>query len=432
MAGAGASQFSQFGGGAPAQAYSRASNYSSALGSSSFGTNPLNPHAMVAGVNPSSADSFGARAAPSTVNNVFAQTVTAASTTTTSQFSFSQHGSTSKAATVSSAAAAPFLAAEGPTSSAVGAPAPAPAPPPTITASPTAALLLLADTREKRSFARTDLDSRAEARALAVGDLCWVWRDENGIDDEFLAPPIVERKTVPDLDSSIRDGRYSEQKLRLMRLMNSASGIQVYYLVESSRRDEFWELKGRGNNKSQWGGLPHSTICSALAHTQLISGVRILRTQGPVHTLELMQAMEQELSKTRVSTTLNYATFAETAQKSINLRNRELLGKMLRHIDKCGEEAVEQLVTEFRGWGDLVARLPGKTDAEWLKKLKANLEAQNKKPRAINKNVLGKLRQFCVAGSSSAGGGEAGGASGSGASAGAVVSSGGAASSMPG
>ncbi|KYK70532.1 putative MUS81 endonuclease, related protein [Toxoplasma gondii TgCatPRC2] len=46
---------------------------------------------------------------------------------------------------------------------------------------------------------------------------------------EFVLPLIVERKTLRDLSSSIRDGRYEDQKYRLMRC---AGVTRVLYLVE--------------------------------------------------------------------------------------------------------------------------------------------------------------------------------------------------------
>ncbi|CBZ52799.1 Conserved possible MUS81 endonuclease, related [Neospora caninum Liverpool] len=46
---------------------------------------------------------------------------------------------------------------------------------------------------------------------------------------EFVLPIIVERKTLRDLSSSIRDGRYEDQKYRLMRC---AGVTRVLYLVE--------------------------------------------------------------------------------------------------------------------------------------------------------------------------------------------------------
>eukprot|EP00392_Amoebophrya_sp_AT5.2_P016123 g16366.t1 len=122
-------------------------------------------------------------------------------------------------------------------------------------------LVLLADTRESRAFSATDLSTASEMRALPLGDMCWVWRRRTpagsdcdssgskmvaeGPQEEILAKYLVERKSVPDLDSSIRDGRYTEQKRRFLKmpqdLLRGGSThfpgeVKLFYLVESKRK----------------------------------------------------------------------------------------------------------------------------------------------------------------------------------------------------
>jgi len=95
-------------------------------------------------------------------------------------------------------------------------------------------VMLVIDSREKR--ARDDpyyfqrVLSRAgvytETRVLSVSDFVWVSvRDTQ----EMYAGTIVERKTVRDLLQSLRDGRYKEQKKRLLKI----AGRKVY-IVEGS------------------------------------------------------------------------------------------------------------------------------------------------------------------------------------------------------
>jgi len=66
---------------------------------------------------------------------------------------------------------------------------------------------------------------------LSVGDFLWVAKTSSG--QEYVLNYIIERKQISDLQSSIMDGRYYEQKFRL-----SKCGLkQVIYLVESSITD---------------------------------------------------------------------------------------------------------------------------------------------------------------------------------------------------
>ena len=58
----------------------------------------------------------------------------------------------------------------------------------------------------------TNLKTKFETRQLSVGDFVWIARDQNG--KELLLPYIIERKRMDDLGSSIKDGRFHEQKVR--------------------------------------------------------------------------------------------------------------------------------------------------------------------------------------------------------------------------
>ena len=57
---------------------------------------------------------------------------------------------------------------------------------------------------------------------MILGDISF-----NNDENELL---IIERKTLPDLLASIKDGRYREQKLRLIN--KQKEHIQIYYLIE--------------------------------------------------------------------------------------------------------------------------------------------------------------------------------------------------------
>lgn len=50
-----------------------------------------------------------------------------------------------------------------------------------------------------------------EVRSLKVGDFAWLSRNSAG--QELLLPYIIERKRLDDLASSIKDGRFHEQKV---------------------------------------------------------------------------------------------------------------------------------------------------------------------------------------------------------------------------
>ena len=71
-------------------------------------------------------------------------------------------------------------------------------------------------------------DIACERRALALGDYLWVRRLPGaaleGGRDAVLLDVCIERKKVSDLNSSITDGRYKEQKWRLQKVHETYIG----------------------------------------------------------------------------------------------------------------------------------------------------------------------------------------------------------------
>ena len=90
-------------------------------------------------------------------------------------------------------------------------------------------VILLVDTREiggsrvggagqRTSFVARleDIGVACEVRMLPLGDMIWIARrtGRDGETEEIVLDAIVERKRLDDLCSSIKDGRYTDQKVR--------------------------------------------------------------------------------------------------------------------------------------------------------------------------------------------------------------------------
>lgn len=86
-------------------------------------------------------------------------------------------------------------------------------------------IILIMDAREVKNQRDNDLirdglkekGVKVDVRALSIGDMCWIARSKDekhvGEDKECVLDYVVERKRLDDLCSSIRDGRYDEQKV---------------------------------------------------------------------------------------------------------------------------------------------------------------------------------------------------------------------------
>ena len=157
---------------------------------------------------------------------------------------------------------------------------------------------LILDNREVRSREdRTYIEKalitqsiRPTVRSLPLGDFFWVARctDSNLLSrygeegTEIALDYIVERKRLDDLISSIKDGRFHEQKFRLRK-----SGVRnVVYLVEDISisqevKSKYWEA-----------------VQSAVAGTQVINGFFVKRTRGLDETIRYLVRMTRILQST--------------------------------------------------------------------------------------------------------------------------------------
>lgn len=270
-------------------------------------------------------------------------------------------------------------------------------------------------------------EDHVEGRSLPLGDVLWVWRFphmalgsgaaslasllaveemESSSLHEIVAGWVVERKTFHDLSASIIDGRYDEQKSRLLE----APGLDgVLYLVEGSgplfgvseQNSTAAAAPGRGFGQRLIGrSLPTATLSNTAAHTQFISGFHVVHSTSTSHSVALLVALhealaglgppplskEQDDAMARVS----YREFAEVTRKSCHARVFEAFGRMLRVVPQCGPEATEVLVDEFLTPHALAAALRDSSDKDLLLRLKARRGGRT----AVTASALAACREL--------------------------------------
>lgn len=136
---------------------------------------------------------------------------------------------------------------------------------------------------------------------LSVGDFVWVCRETQDMASnrnrltmshktELMLPYVVERKRTDDLASSIRDGRYREQKHRLVD-----SKLRVVYLIESY---------GKGDH-----GLGEGALTQAMCSTQIVNGFHIQETTSIKDTCAYLTFMTRRLKKLYEVRSLPLETF---------------------------------------------------------------------------------------------------------------------------
>jgi ERCC4-type nuclease len=143
-----------------------------------------------------------------------------------------------------------------------------PAPAPASQAKPQEPRIRL-DMRE--TGLRGALSVNPPTAALPVGDV-WIGCDGDQVAANGI---ILERKTVADFDASIKDGRYDEQRGRMLAYAQER-GAKVAYVVEGHLE------------KSSLGPV---ALVKKIAHAEFNHGIPVFRTFSQAETARLCEAL---------------------------------------------------------------------------------------------------------------------------------------------
>jgi ERCC4-type nuclease len=132
-------------------------------------------------------------------------------------------------------------------------------------------------------------------RSIDLGDVIWIARKKtssssqasNNPTEELFLDYIIERKRLDDLVSSIKDGRFTEQKTRLKR----SGAEKVIYVVEEYNREE-----------AERFGM--QAIQTAMSSTQIIDGIYLKRTNNVDETIDYLVSATKLIKRIYANTTL--------------------------------------------------------------------------------------------------------------------------------
>ncbi|XP_069939880.1 crossover junction endonuclease MUS81 isoform X1 [Cherax quadricarinatus] len=210
-------------------------------------------------------------------------------------------------------------------------------------------------------------------RKLHVGDFVWVCQERHSPTSahstmteqprELVLPYIIERKRMDDLASSIKDGRFHEQKFRLKRCGLS----KPLYLVEEYG--------------SQNLSLPEATCLQAVVNTQIVDGFTVKVTKDQRESAAFLTIMtrclqskyqgkavssilhkdvesqrEEMLDHDTTETSLmTFMQFNAASVKNHQLTVREMFAKHLLQIHGLSVDKVLPIVDQYGSPGLLVS-----------------------------------------------------------------------------
>lgn len=169
--------------------------------------------------------------------------------------------------------------------------------------------------------------SDAPTQNLDIGDILFV-------DNDQTIKYIVERKTLDDMSSSIIDGRYREQKSRLL-----ASNYKIIYILEGFNKNNF--------------GVKYSTILSAMLNLQFRDNITVIRTKDVKETAEILILLKEKLKLSQETKFIEYASNINISKKQ-NLTKDIVFKKQLSCIPGISDKIAQDIMNVYPSLKDLI------------------------------------------------------------------------------
>ena len=255
---------------------------------------------------------------------------------------------------------------------------------------------LLIDVREPKSLVANliSLNEKSSTKIniiqknLTIGD--YIFYDE--INNKDLL--IIERKSLADLESSIKDGRYKEQSFRLNE--TNLHNHNIIYLLEGA-------IINYKNMDFK------STLYSTLFSLNYYKGFSVINVLNQNETSDLLMAFASKLIRENkpgfysndinsVNTTdanvsdanvseINYSVTVKSTKKS-HITKDNIFNIMLKQIPGISNVSALALVSEFKTMENLLSSLKdSNTNFETIK-----LESGRK----LNKNIICALKDYLI------------------------------------
>ena len=192
----------------------------------------------------------------------------------------------------------------------------------------------LIDTRERDLI---PLLSPWPTRTLPVGD---IWIGMNG-DNIRTGGLVIERKSTDDLEASIMDGRYREQRTRLTTYCQQ-QGARPLYVIE-------------GEMDRLWGKLTRDTLQKYLNRLMLRYGVAVIHTvslEDTARVCRLLAAQMAEDSGVFLATdpaAVAYSSTVAVSKKENRDNPRNFAAAALQGCPGVSAAAAEAVLSAFSG-----------------------------------------------------------------------------------
>lgn len=158
---------------------------------------------------------------------------------------------------------------------------------------------------------------------------------------------IIERKTIPDLVASIKDGRYKNQKKILLDKYNTTT---ICYIIEG--------LFSFCPQDVYIHGISHDTICSCILNTQLRDKINVIQTNNVSETCDVIRHIHTRLCKTPDIYCFDYSKQCDDIIRKDKIYSaHDCYISQLCQIPGVSKKTAIIISTEFPSMKDLLAKI---------------------------------------------------------------------------
>ena len=199
---------------------------------------------------------------------------------------------------------------------------------------------------------------------------------ENGSNDVSSVYYIIERKSISDLASSIKDGRFREQKERL-----SQSNANIIYIIEGNINT----LKGNGICKT--------TLKSSIMNLQLKHKYLVFKTDSESDSLEYLLLLYKKIRENNgidFNKSENVTLKKKDSMSSVYINQLTMINGVSKAIALKISEKYNSLITLINAYNDTSCN--GKLDCENLLS-DIYITDKRKLGKALSKKIFNALIQ---------------------------------------
>lgn len=202
---------------------------------------------------------------------------------------------------------------------------------------------------------------------LPIGD--FVFKENNNIHY------IIERKTILDLASSITDGRFREQKQRLLESMNSHDNI--VYILEGNK------------NQKKYGNISKAIIDSSILNLIFRHKYKVIHTANDMETYDTLLSLYKKLETTDFNIKVNQF---KLIKKSDNINNN-ILSMMLSVIPGVSINISKKIIETYTTLPILINTYEKMLDIKDKENLLSTIQITDKRKLgiALSKKIYNSL-----------------------------------------